>query len=476
MNDMEKPSETPTTAPETSAPETSAPETPHIQDKPDRVQLLREKAAQRSKPVETPRPPSLQHEMTYGFGKKIDAFDDEMERQLQEAMGGMSTEALLGEPEQHGKHGKPAAPEGPKKGKVFRIHGQDVFIDLPGGRSQGVMPLMQFPTPPKIGEEIEVHIEGFDKANGLLILSRKGAAVEANWESVAEGQIVEARVTETNKGGLAVVVNGIRGFMPISQIELFRVENLEPYVNQRLLCMVTEVDPVERNLVVSRRALLEKEREENREKLWANLAEGQIYQGVVRQVKDFGAFVDIGGVDGLLHVSEMSWERVADARKVLEPGQSVKVVVLKIDREKRKLSLGAKQLVASPWDDAPTKYAPGSTVKGTVSRVADFGAFVELEPAIEGLIHISELAPQRVRRVTDIVKVGQEVQVVVLNVDVAARRISLSLKAALPKEPEPVEEETPEEEPAAPVKPPKPRTTPLRGGTGGPSGNLIPGT
>jgi small subunit ribosomal protein S1 len=152
------------------------------------------------------------------------------------------------------------------------------------------------------------------------------------------------------------------------------------------------------------------------------------------------------------------------------------VVVLKIDHEKRKLSLGAKQLTTSPWDDAATKYPIGNTVTGKVSRTTDFGAFVELEPAIEGLIHISELAPQRVRRVTDIVKIGQEVQVVVLNVDVASRRISLSLKAALPPEPEPGEEEEEEEEAPMPVKPPKPRTTPLRGGTGDVSGNLIPGT
>jgi small subunit ribosomal protein S1 len=468
MSEPEKPTDP---AP---APETPATETPAAEEKPDRVQLLRDKAKQRQeKPVQAPRPPSLQHEVTYGFGKKIDAFDDEMERQLQEAMGGTTLEAQLGEPMQHGK---PAMQEGPKKGKVFRIHGQDVFIDLPGGRSQGVMQIEQFAAPPKIGDEVEVHIDGFDNANGLLLLSRKGAAVDANWESVAEGQIVEARVTETNKGGLAVVFNNIRGFMPISQIELFRVENLEPYVNQRLLCLVTEVDPVERNLVVSRRALLEKEREENREKLWTTLAEGQIHQGVVRSVKDFGAFVDIGGVDGLLHVSELSWERVPDATKVLQPGQSVKVVVLKIDREKRKLSLGAKQLTESPWDNAPTKYIIGSTVTGKVSRTTDFGAFVELEPAIEGLIHISELAPQRVRRVTDIVKVGQEVQVVVLNVDVASRRISLSLKAALPKEPEPAEEEAEEEEAPLPVKPSKPRTTPLRGGIGDTGGNLIPGT
>jgi small subunit ribosomal protein S1 len=469
MSDTEKTND-PATPP---APETPTPDAPAAEErKPDRVHLLREKATQRQK-VATPKPPSLQHEVTYGFGKKIDAFDEEMERQLQEAMGGQSAETLLGERQQRGK---PEAQGGPKKGKVFRVHGQDVFIDLPGGRSQGVLPILQFPEPPKMGDEVEVHIEGFDPANGLLILSRKGAAVEANWESVAEGQIVEARVTETNKGGLAVVVNGIRGFMPISQIELFRVENLEPYVNQKMLCMVTEVDPVERNLVVSKRALQEKERAEQREKMWETLAEGQIFQGVVRSVKDFGAFVDIGGVDGLLHVSEMSWERIPDATKVMQIGQSVKVVVLKIDREKRKVGLGAKQLTSSPWDDIETKYPPGNTVTGKVSRVAEFGAFVELEQAVEGLIHISELAPQRVRRVTDIVKVGQDVQVVVLNVDAAARRISLSLKAALPPEPELVEEEDEEAEEDVPAKPPKPRTTPLRGGIGGSSGNLIPGT
>jgi small subunit ribosomal protein S1 len=326
---------------------------------------------------------------------------------------------------------------------------------------------MQFPEgPPALGTEVEVQIEGFDRANGVLLLTRRGAAVQADWESVAPGMTVEARVTATNKGGLAVDVNGIRGFMPISQVDLYRVEDPEQFVNQRLLCLVTEVDPSERNLVVSRRALLEKEREENREKLWQELAEGQVRQGVVRSVKDFGAFVDLGGVDGLLHVSEMSWSRVKDAGSVVQPGQTIKVAVLKIDREHRKLSLGLKQLTPSPWDTAAEKYHAGSVVTGKVSRLMDFGAFVELEPAVEGLIHISELAPQRVRRVSDVVKEGQEVQVMVLNVDPTQRRISLSLKAALPKEPEPegAEEEAKEEE--APPRPPRPRTTPLRGGLG----------
>jgi len=453
MSDTEKPTE-PTSPPAEQQPAAKPP---------------RENPPQRAGKV-----PSLQHEQSYGFGKKIDAFDEEMERQLQEAMSGMSDKDLYGESGRQPPRGKTATDAGPKKGKVFRIHGQDVFIDLPGGRTQGVLPLMQFPEgPPALGTEIEITIEGFDSANGVMLLSRKGAAVEADWSSVAAGMTVEARVTETNKGGLSVDVNGIRGFMPISQIDLYRVDNPEQFVNQRLLCLVAEVNPEERNLVVSRRALLEKQREETREKLWTELAEGQIRQGIVRSLKDFGAFVDLGGVDGLLHVSEMSWQRVQDPSSIVQPGQTVKVIVLKIDHERRKVSLGLKQLTASPWDNIGDKYHIGDLVNGKVSRLMDFGAFVELEPAIEGLIHISELAPQRVFRVHDIVKSGQEVQVKVLSVDPAQRRISLSLKAAQAKEPEPAAEEEPEPEPETPAKPPRPRTTPLRGGTGSGGGQLF---
>jgi ribosomal protein S1 len=278
--------------------------------------------------------------------------------------------------------------------------------------------------------------------------------------------IVEARVTATNKGGLEVSVNGIRGFMPISQIDLYRVENAEEFVNQKLLCMVTEVDPVERNLVLSRRALLEKEREGLRDKLWIELDEGQTREGIVRSIKDFGAFIDLGGVDGLLHVSEMSWTRVQDPTLVVQLGQKLKVMVLKIDREKRKVSLGLKQLLNSPWDNAADKYPPSRVLTGKVTRLMDFGAFVELEPAIEGLIHISELAPQRVFRVSDIVKEGQEVQVMVLNTDPVQRRISLSLKAALAKAaPEPEAGEEEEDESVEPAKP-RPRNFTLRGGLG----------
>src|SRR5262249_46114689 len=193
--------------------------------------------------------------------------------------------------------------------------------------------------------------------------------------------------------------------------------------------------------------------------------EGQVREGIVRSVREFGAFVDLGGADGLLHVSEMSWTRVQDPNAVVQPGQKVKVVVLKADREKRKLSLGLKQLQASPRDAIEDKYPVGHVAAGKVTRLAEFGAFVELEPGVEGLVHISELAPQRVFRVRDIVQAGQEVKVLVLRVDKAAHRLSLSLKQALPK-PEPKPEEEDEAEEQVEVKPPRPRTTPLRGGIG----------
>ncbi len=228
--------------------------------------------------------------------------------------------------------------------------------------------------------------------------------------------------------------------------------------------MIAEVNPEERNLVVSRRALLEKEREEVREKVWAELAEGQIREGIVRSVRDFGAFVDIGGLDGLLPISQLSWSRVEKVTDVVTEGQKVKVVVLKLDKVARKVSLGLKQLAASPWDNIQDKYAAGSVVTGKVSRLAEFGAFVELEPAVEGLIHISELAPQRVFRAKDIVQVGQDVKVLVLAVDPAQRRISLSLKQAVAKEAPP--EEVEEDEDYTPP-PPRPYNPNLRGGVGG---------
>jgi len=365
--------------------------------------------------------------------------------------------------------------KGPQKGKVIGVRGKSVFVDL-GAKSEGVVPIEQFGANiPAPGALIEVNVDRLDEAEGLLLLSLKGAAVEADWETIRKGMIVEARVTKTNKGGLDVEVNGIRGFLPIGQIDINRVEDASIYINQKLRCVVTDANQREKNLVVSRRDLLEEERAEHREITWASLEEGQVRMGVIRSVKEFGAFVDIGGVDGLLHIGDMSWTRLNDATSLVKVGQEVEVKILKIDRQTSKVSLGLKQLMPSPWDDAAENYARGQVVNGKVTRLMEFGAFVELEPGIEGLIHVSELSPNRVRKAADIVQPGQEVEVRILKVEPEAKRISLSLRplpqsasaaAAAAAATEEAEDDTP--------PPPKlERKIPLKGGGGGFGGGPI---
>lgn len=399
-------------------------------------------------------------------------WDEELEAELEAALSGFDAAAFdvrtprtRAEDRKHvpsKARGQEAAP-GPRQGKVIAARGKSVFIDL-GAKSEGVVPIEQFQgNIPMAGEMIDVIVDRFDTEEGLLILSLKGAAVEARWDNVHKGMIVEARVLKTNKGGLEVDVNGLRGFLPVGQIDYNRVEDPAVYLNEKLRVVVTEANPRERNLVVSRRELIEQERAEQREKTWASLEEGQVRHGIVRSVKDYGAFVDLGGVDGLLHVGEMSWARISDPSGLLKVGQEVDVKVLKIDRENKKLSLGLKQLTPSPWDLVEDKYERGMTVKGKVTRLMDFGAFVELEPGVEGLIHVSELSPTRVRKIADVVQPGQEIEVRVLKVEPDAKRISLSL---LPLAGTEAEEEDDEEEDETP-QPPKPeRKIPLKGGLG----------
>jgi small subunit ribosomal protein S1 len=404
--------------------------------------------------------------------------DAEIEAELNAAMSGVDQQSLLS----GGKAGKtqrePRRGDAGQRqtGAVMRVHGGDVFIEMPGGRAQGLLDTTQFPDGiPDVGDPVEFHIERYDPANGLFILSREGQAVSAAWSTVQVGQVVEARVTDVNKGGLSVDVNGIRGFLPISQIDLYRVEQPEQFVNQKLLCMVAEVNPEEKNLVVSRRALLEQERQEKQEQLWAEVKEGQIRKGVVRSVKPFGVFVDIGGLDGLVPVGEMAWQRVEDPSALVQLGQAVEVAVIRIDREARKLTLSLRQLMASPWDQVAANYPPKTLIKGKVTRTEAFGAFVELEPGVEGLIHVSELAVNRVFNVRNVVKPGQEVDVMILNVDTERKRISLSLKQAQQAKAPPPPPKQEEAEPEVEEPPPKPRKhlTPLRGGIGA-GGPLFP--
>jgi ribosomal protein S1 len=358
------------------------------------------------------------------------------------------------------------ARKGLRTGKVIGVRGKSLFVDM-GGKSEGVIPLNLFEGEvPAPGTQIEVVVDHFDASEGIQLLRLKGSAIEANWENLRKGVIVEARGTKVVKGGLEVDVDGIRGFIPISQIDLSRVEDAAAFVNQKFKALVTEVNPREKNLVISRRELMEQERAEQREKTWATLEEGQVREGIIRSIKDFGAFVDLGGVDGLLPIGEMSWSRVQKVDDLVKTGDKVQVKVIKIDPVARKLTLGLKQLTPSPWEKAEQNYPRGLMIKGKVTKLMEFGAFVELDPGIEGLIHITELSPTRVRRVADIVQAGQEVEVRILKVEPELKRIALSLLPAKGKETSAEEEEEEEADDQTP-QPPKPeRKIPLKGGLG----------
>ena len=358
--------------------------------------------------------------------------DKLIEDELAAAMGDFDVTKTVAEAETVQKPGAPGKAGGRKTGVVVGIHGSDVFVEVPGGRSQGVLPLQQFEgRKPAIGESVEFDIDHYDAANGLLILTREGSTqVVHDWSQVTYGMIVEARVTGTNKNktGLTVEVAGIKGFLPASQLDMYRVENIDQFLNQRLKVMVAEVNPSERNLIVSRRAVQEKEKQAKAEEFWKNVQEGQVRRGIVRSIKPFGAFVDLGGADGLIPASEFSWQRVADLNEFVKIGQEVEVKINRIDFEARKIGLSMKQLTVSPFEEYHKLVKAGARVKGKVTRTADFGAFVELAPGVEGLIHISELSTQRVRKVRDIVSEGQSVDVEILSMDPTNRRIALSLK------------------------------------------------
>jgi len=359
--------------------------------------------------------------------------DEDLQRELADALGDMDLEELMaaGQAAQGAADAEaPGAGEGVRRGEVVAVHGDDIFVDL-GGKRQGLLPAGQFEDEPlpAPGDEVEFTIEGFDGADGLLLLSRKGAVLAATWESLEEGQIVEARVTGHNTGGLELTIGGIRAFMPVSQVEMFRVEELGDYLNRKLACQVVEIDRREQNVIVSRRAVLELEAERKARELWETLAEGQVLRGVVKTIMPYGAFVDIGGADGLLHVSDMSHTRVEDPRHIVTEGQSIDVKVLKVDAQERRISLGLKQTMPDPWDGVEGKWREGDITTGRVVRLTDFGAFVELEPGVDGLVPISELSyTRRVRHVGEVLTEGDTVKLKVLKVQAEDKRISLSVK------------------------------------------------
>lgn len=360
--------------------------------------------------------------------------DAELRRELDQAVNEISPELLaqMNAP-------PPAAPKaaegqpGKLRGVVLDVRGADVFVNV-GGKSEGIVKLDEFPAdqPPKMGQVLELLSQGVDPASGMQRLSfRPGRQAGDGGGAYKVGDVVKAKVTGTNIGGLELRVSGIRAFMPMSQVDVVRHEDFSKFLNQWLECEVAEVNRRGKGLVLSRRRLLDRERDAHREQLLTTLEPGQTYKGVVRRLADFGAFVDIGqGVEGLLHVSDISYARVGRPGDILKEGQEIEVKVLKLDREKGRISLGMKQLVTDPWTTAASRYSDGATLEGRVTKLMNFGAFVELEPGLEGLLPVSEMSwTQRVHHPNDVLKVDDRVRVVLLGMDAEKKKLTLSLKA-----------------------------------------------
>ena len=399
---------------------------------------------------------------------KREKSNPELEAELIEALGDLSLDEIVHDG-MASRATQAVESESRLRATVVRVDKENVFFSL-GGKNEGYVAIRQFKEPPAVGAELEVVVKGVNAEDGLYDLIVPGTSIDVgDWSDLAQGAIVEARITGANTGGLECMINNIRGFIPASQIGLFRMENFAEFVNQKLLCVVTEVNPKRKNLVLSHRAVLEREKEEARKKLMAELQPGQIHDGVIRKVQDFGVFVDIGGVDGLIHISKLSWDRIKHPSEVVQEGQKVRVKVERIDEQTGKISLSYRDLLDRPWDSVEQNFPVGTTARGAISRIANFGAFVKLAPGIEGLIHISELAHGRVRRVEDVLKEGQDVEVKILSVDKEAQRIALSYKATLPPpEAEAEAADEPDEPPRALAVSAKKR--PLRGGFDRPTG------
>ena len=360
--------------------------------------------------------------------KSDTGFSDDVDAEIDAVLGDISMDDVVATTEASTEEIEPGTRV---KAAVTKIHEDNVFVRL-SGQSEGIATLHHFKEAPNEGDLVEIIVRGLNKEDGLYELAVPGASIGvADWDDITEGAVIDALVTGSNTGGLEVAINSIRGFIPASQIDRFRVEDFSAYINQKLTCVVVEVNPEKRKLVLSRRAILDRENEEKRKELLKELEAGQLRDGVVTKLMDFGAFVDLGGVEGLIHVSKVSWSRVKHPSEVLTVGENVRVKIEKIDENANRISLSHRDTLEHPWKGIDTQFAVNDIVKGTVTKIADFGAFVKIAPGIEGLVHISELAYQRVAKVSNVVKEGQELEVKIQSIDPQSQKISLSHKACL---------------------------------------------
>ena len=319
-------------------------------------------------------------------------------------------------------------------GVVVGVNDRDVILNI-GFKSDGLVPLSEFRDLPKlkVGDEVQVFIEEQEDANGQLVLSRRKAKIVKAWENITkaheEDLVIEGVVKRRTKGGLIVDVHGVESFLPGSQIDVKPIRDFDVFVGRTMELKVVKINYTNDNVVVSHKVLIEKDIEKQKAVILNNLEKGQVLEGVIKNMTNFGVFIDLGGVDGLLHITDISWGRINHPEEVLKLDQKVNVVVLDFDDEKKRISLGMKQLEAHPWDSLSADTVVGSKVKGKIVNVADYGAFLEIHPGVEGLIHVSEMSwSQHLRNPSDFIKVGDEAEAVVLTLDREERKMSLGIK------------------------------------------------
>ncbi len=350
----------------------------------------------------------------------------DLDAEIFDSIGDGSFADMLDEPSKPQKSNRST-----RTGVVAAIHGRNVLVEF-GPREQGCCPKTHFEELPQVGDSLEFILERLDQ-DGMLVLSRKGAIQKATWDALEVGQVVEARCSGTNKGGLEMELAGHKAFMPAAHVAIHHVPNLDIMIGEKFACEVIKLNKRANQIVLSRRNVLQSEREIAKEEMLGTITVGDTHDATITSVQPYGAFADIGGLEGLIHKSEMTWERNTDPTKFVKVGDVVRIQILEIhtDGDQSKIAFGMKQLIEDPFVSSMADVTVGEMVEGSVTRLTDFGAFVDLGSGTEGLIHISELADHRIKSPKDVVKEQQIVTVKVLSVDVATRRIGLSLKQAI---------------------------------------------
>jgi len=362
--------------------------------------------------------------------QELDKSEADLEGQVAESLGGTPPEAMQDLYEQSLQSfqvGKML------KGRVLQVAGDECVVDV-GYKSEGLVSLSEFPPGSAIkpGDEVEVLLEEVEDESGMIVLSKRRADRIRGWQHILsthqEGDVVTGRVSRKIKGGLLVDI-GVPAFLPASQVNIRRTGDVGEYIGREIKCKILKIDESRRNIVVSRRKLMEEERERAKQRLLAEIEVGQLRRGVVKNIADFGAFVDLGGIDGLLHITDMSWGRVSHPSEIVKIDEEIEVKILNVDREKEKIALGLKQRQESPWVHVEEKYPIGSRHRGEVVNVMSYGAFVKLEEGIEGLVHISDMSwTRRIKDPGEMVAIGDTVEVVVLEINKDKEEISLGMK------------------------------------------------